>query len=634
MSLQVALERCREHVVGIDVHPVAVLFARVTYLLAIGADRLKRRSGDVFIPVYLGDAMQWDVRQFLTEEEIEIVVPGEKPLRFPGTVAGNPNLLELILRMMRELADQNAPAKSFQKWINSPHFLLSNSDQQVLLESYDHLRNLHAEGRNHIWTYIVRNLTRPLWLTLKEGKPNVLIGNPPWLRYNAMSPALKTRFRRESTLRGLWVGGKLATHQDLSSYFFARSVERYLSVGGRVAFVMPLATLSRGQYEGFRTGRFADSKGNTSAIVRFERVWTFDSDVSPLFQVPSCVIFAQKAATAGVAPKTVTAFSGYLPRRDATSAEATNSLKSTRSGWPASSTGTEKSIYSEKFRQGATIVPRRLLVVVRSEEGRFGSNRDAPFIEGRVGSQDKAPWRNLSPIKAQVERDFLFPLLLGESIAPFRSLETATAVVPIQLSTKRLLNARSALDEGYPHLASWFRKAERVWNENRSSNISLLEQIDYYGKLSSQFPIKPIRVVYAASGTLPCALVVENRRAIIEHANYWYAADSLEEANYLVAILNSEAARARIAGLQSRGLWGARHFDKLMFSLPIPKFSSNSSKHVELAKLGEKARKHASLVPLNEQSHFQRARKEIRTALVAAGISKQIDSLVSALLNG
>lgn len=54
-----------------------------------------------------------------------------------------------------------------------------------------------------------------------------------------MSAALKERFKRESQLRGLWVGGNLATHQDLSGYFLARCTERYLERGGKIAFVMP-----------------------------------------------------------------------------------------------------------------------------------------------------------------------------------------------------------------------------------------------------------------------------------------------------------------------------------------------------------------------------------------------------------
>ena len=48
-------------VIGMDVHPVAVTLARVTYLLAIGRERLSSDDrGAIAIPVYLGDSMQWE----------------------------------------------------------------------------------------------------------------------------------------------------------------------------------------------------------------------------------------------------------------------------------------------------------------------------------------------------------------------------------------------------------------------------------------------------------------------------------------------------------------------------------------------------------------------------------------------
>jgi SAM-dependent methyltransferase len=48
------------HVIGMDLHPVAVTLARVTYLLAIGRDRLiDPARSTIQIPVYLGDSLQW-----------------------------------------------------------------------------------------------------------------------------------------------------------------------------------------------------------------------------------------------------------------------------------------------------------------------------------------------------------------------------------------------------------------------------------------------------------------------------------------------------------------------------------------------------------------------------------------------
>ena len=40
---------------GMDIHPVAVIIARVTYLLAL-APALATRKGALSIPVYLGDS--------------------------------------------------------------------------------------------------------------------------------------------------------------------------------------------------------------------------------------------------------------------------------------------------------------------------------------------------------------------------------------------------------------------------------------------------------------------------------------------------------------------------------------------------------------------------------------------------
>lgn len=54
------LERLTRNVIGMDLHPVAVTLARVTYLLAIGRERLvSPLRSTIRIPVFLGDSLQW-----------------------------------------------------------------------------------------------------------------------------------------------------------------------------------------------------------------------------------------------------------------------------------------------------------------------------------------------------------------------------------------------------------------------------------------------------------------------------------------------------------------------------------------------------------------------------------------------
>ena len=282
-----ALTRCTDRVIGIDVHPLAILFARVTYLLALGEDRLRRRPTQLAVPVYLGDALQWNTRQFLADREVLIGVPNGPTLHFPAAAAADPAQFDAILQIMLDLGKRGAARQAFEAWLGR-ETALPVHEQGTLAQTYDDLRDLYRTGRNHIWGYVARNLTRPLWLSSPAERADVVLGNPPWLSYRYMAAETKEQFKRECAARGLWAGGKVATQQDLSAYFFARAVELYLKDGGVVAFVMPYAAMTRAQFRGFRTGAFGTIQ------VRFTEAWTFDERVQPLFPVPSCVLFARR----------------------------------------------------------------------------------------------------------------------------------------------------------------------------------------------------------------------------------------------------------------------------------------------------------------------------------------------------
>ena len=164
--------------------------------------------------------------------------------------------------------------------------------------------------------------------------------------------------------------------------------------------------------------------------------------------------------------------------------------------------------------------------------------------------------------------------------------------------------------------------------------MTLRERWNYHNELGAQFPLKPLRVVYAKAGTQPAACVLRDSKAVIDHMLYWATASSLGEARYLAAILNSETARERTAKYQPRGQWGARHFDKVVFNLPIPRYDSKIKLHRDLATAAERAEGLAAAVPLPEGVKFQRARALVRSALTEAGISDAIDALVARLLDG
>ena len=400
-----ALQRCLDKVIGIDVHPVAVQIARVTYLLALGERLRDPERPELAIPVYLGDALQWNVRDFLADREVLIEVPDGPVLQFPYEVTRSPANFDAVIRLMLRLSDGGQDTTNFLAALGQRLPDLDAASRSILGETYAHLHDLRVSGRNHIWGFVARNLVRPVWLSSEDQRADLVIGNPPWLSYRYMSEQNQRRFRDESQRQGVWQGGKVATHQDLSAYFFARCCELYLKPGAHIAFVMPYAALSRRQFAGFRTGRFFAQYGSRQnpVLARFTAAWAFDDDVQPLFPVPSCVLFGHSGEV-GELPRNVRRASGELPRRDATPAEADRWLGWRDAPWPEiGDDGTKVSPYQQKFRQGATLVPRFLSLVEPAPVGPLGVHPKAPLVVSRRSRQEKAPWKNLDPLTGNVE---------------------------------------------------------------------------------------------------------------------------------------------------------------------------------------------------------------------------------------
>ena len=193
---------------------------------------------------------------------------------------------QLVTEMaeLRSSRDQGSPKPVFRA-IARRHGLVG-ADLEVLEATFGTMCRLHDEGRNHIWGYFVRNLARPAWFARPNNRVDVVIGNPPWLAYRFMTEHMKARYRQLASDRDLWAGGDVATQQDLSDLFVERAIQRYLRPGGRFSFVMPAAVLTRGQFTGFRTGRWARKSGATA---EFDTCWDL-SAVTPYFFPRTCAV--------------------------------------------------------------------------------------------------------------------------------------------------------------------------------------------------------------------------------------------------------------------------------------------------------------------------------------------------------
>jgi hypothetical protein len=299
---------------------------------------------------------------------------------------------------------------------------------------------------------------------------------------------MKPRFRAACRQMNLWVGGVLATQQDLSALFWARTAERYLRQGGTIAFVLPYAAINRPAFAGLRRGDFRNVQ------MRVVEAWDL-ARVRPIFggsaigTTSTCVLFGRREP-AGALPVQVEQFSGILTRRDASETEADASLRRVSEPWPRVTTLEGASPYRARFRNGANMFPRRFFLVEREAATRLGDIPAAPRVRGKIGPLDRVPWREVEPPRGAVEAAFLRTVLMGESIAPFRLLTTALAVIPAEGAA--ILDPEAAATAGHRHLAAWLRDidAKRIAHCGKRSDgtprMTLAQQLDHMRKLSMQ----------------------------------------------------------------------------------------------------------------------------------------------------
>jgi hypothetical protein len=182
--------------------------------------------------------------------------------------------------------------------------------------------------------------------------------------------------------------------------------------------------------------------------------------------------------------------------------------------------GAAASPYHARFSQGATLVPRFLLMVEDVPASPLGVAAGRRAVRSRRTANEKPPWKQLPALQGAVESEFVRPVHLGATLLPFRLLEPWLSVVP--WDGKGLLEGASPRLELYPGLADWWTRAEGVWDANKGeSRITLLERCDFRRGLSQQLPTPQHRILYTKGGQYLAAARLDDPKVVLDHKLYW-----------------------------------------------------------------------------------------------------------------
>ena len=539
--------------------------------------------------------------------DVEFISPKGTEFRLPKKVAQHHEFRKFLPKLVEAACDGNSMPDEVP------------DDLKTEVESFlNSLTRVIEDEGNSVWTWYILNTLGPSQLS--EKKVNRMLANPPWVRMSNIQ--VRNRKREIESLAkklGLWVGGKHATGFDIAALFILRCRNLYLDEKtGKAAWITNNAAIKSGNWEGFR--------------MRYEQFLTKMIDYGKLKEQPfrgakSCALIEDNSTKAAMTKtkdklfhlinveKRISPYWKWEEVRDATYLE------------PAPEPiPKDKSDYVGKFRNGATLFPHCLLLVEKMNTEKGGR----VVVETRKSRH--APWKNIESPRETVPRRWVTPCVFSDDLLPFTIRPEITQVI-IPLGKDGLL-------EKTPEKDIYWGKADRLWKENKGKGkgtpASLLDRINFNSALRKQLPVTQdstelCQVVYNEAGQHLRAVRCAGLKVVVEHACYWWGANSEQEAQYLVSVLNSQCLQDAYRECRKSD----RHFETHVWNgVPIPRYDPKNDYHLELVGLCLEAENLAAriLCDLDLSNKQEKLSRQIKDALKESGISDRIDEVARRIL--
>lgn len=666
LNPKIKVEELNASIYGIDIHPLSVQIAKTNVLLALGKEIVNAKT-PIHINVILANTLLApDGVEDLFGQKFKMQIDKET-LELSSQILEDVKIFDEALEASEELAEQTfhkkkATLETFENILRKQ--IRNGGLNKAVIENfykiYESFRNVKEKGRDSIWKFIVQNLYKPYFLSKKF---DYVIGNPPWFTYSSIKNEEYQNILNDLAENYEVKPERVANFPNLeiAAIFLAYCSSYFLKENGAIAFVLPRSFFSSDHHDNTRSGK---AKG-----FRLKQIWDLKG-VSPLFRVPTSVLFAGKEKDN--AKRSLPAsglngisFEGVLPAHNCNLDSVKELLKETNDKWyyvkqgksTAFSTHKYKTQekenpYRKKFKKGAELTPRSFYFVELTQEmpedfkDRIINIKTADSVK----TDAKKPWKSIE-LSGRIESRFLFRTALSKSILPFILYKPDIVVLPITVDLNdenekkiKLHSADDLMSDGYLNASRWFQNAENIWaihKTQKNSKIGAVQYLNWHNKLLSQNFNANYLVIYNSSAKDANATIIRRDDLdidyIVETVTYVFYTNNINEAYFLSAILNSTIPNEMMKDFQAKGLFGERHVHKKILDIYFPKFNEEDEIHVHLAELGkaahEKTAQYLKANPPKEEltaTRLGRLRMEIKKHLSAE--MKEIDKIVKKLI--
>ena len=654
------LEYILHSVVGIDLNPLAVMAARVNYLLAI-ADLIPYRKGPVVIPVYLADSI------LTPTEGTNVFEQGQRRLH---TVVGDLPIPQSIssaegIGKLTDLLDEYIPSQFstdtfLERACRDLDISRGGLDESILRELYDKLLDLERQGLDGVWARLLKNAFMPLFI----GEFDYIAGNPPWVNWENLPDGYR------NNTSPLWDAYKLFPHKgfkailggskdDISILMTYVACDRYLRDKGRLAFVITQTVFKTAEGgRGFRRFQLGDGQflrvlhvDDMSTLNPFEGATNRTSVVvlqkgeETNYPVPF-TYWRKKARGRGLSYESsldevvsLTARANFqavpVDENDPTSAWLTarpGALKAFRRYVGQSDYQARKGVYASAngvfwLEQVADLPGAKMIVRNMAEVGR----------------------QSVESLTVDIETDLVYPLLRGRDVGRWTA-EPSAQILVTHLATEGLRAIpETDMARQYPRTLAFLKTFEKTLLGSGLIRRYFTKK-DSRGRVSSSGPFysmfnigdytfSPFKVVLREISTSLIASVSEpkdGRPTIPDHKLVLVPFARADEAHYVCALLNSSPANLLLISYAVTTQISTHVFDHIA----IPRFIPGNKLHQELAQLSVEAHKtaaqgdHQALVQLDADIDKLSSRLWGFTDGELVDIRRSLDELIAPLPKG
>jgi SAM-dependent methyltransferase len=600
------LDAILQNVVGFDLNPLAVLTARVNYLLAI-ADLLPRREQNIVLPVYLADSIRTPAQGHdLYTLDAYTFPTAVGAFEIPAALC-RVGVFDRFCDLLEECVTSGTTPNAFVQRIEkelAPEGWDGHAAKRVNTV-YGRLRTLHKQRMNGLWARLLKNNFAPLTV----GQFDYIVGNPPWINwehlpdsYRNATKDLWTRYQ----LAGTYKGGRPrlgAVKVDIATLMTYVVADALLKDGGKLGFVITQSVFKTAASAGFRRFELPEQNKQRRPL---KVLYVDDMVELQPFEAASnrtAVLVLQKGQpTCYPVPYTVwRKVEGARFSYDSTLDEVLAATQ--RHDWYAEPVDPRDSTSQWLTAHPAALNAIRKVLgkaCYKAHEGVNTGGANAVYWvqktytlpNGNVVVQNitEGAKNKVKQVLMEVEPNLLYPLLRGRDVQRWHAQPSAWIIVP-RLKPDQVIHL-AEMQTRFPKTYAYLKRFEKTLLARQDamtkSALQRGEPFYFYGAVGD-YTFAPWKVVWREQSAQMTAAVVgtaAGKPVMPDHKLMLVDCNSKIEAHYICALLNSSIIMAVVQAYAVSIQMDPHILDHIR----IPRYDPNNPVHRELADLSRQAR--------------------------------------------